>query len=158
MYRKTCQNKVIAQPSPSGFEIVGVVCSSLNPKQRRTAWDAKDVIIGRHNCKNYWDRGLTIQESSELKELPCESTRRWIRVSQKARQDGASESDAPESVVVKPLPADMRAGNGIWLLVDGIEIVEAKVFDGTTAIRNVESAQDAVMYGIGGSGSTTVPL
>lgn len=96
------------------------------------AWDAKDVIISRYNCKNYWDRGLTIQESSELKELPCESTRRWIRVSQKARQDGASESEAPELVVVKPLPADTRAGNGIWLLVDGIEIVEEKGFDGTT--------------------------
>ncbi len=109
-----------------------MVCCSLNPKQRRTAWDAKDVIIGRYNCKNYWDRGLTIQESSELKELPCQSTRRWIRVAQKARQDGASESEAPELVVVKPLPADTRAGNGIWLLVDGIEIVEEKGFDGTT--------------------------
>ena len=31
----------------------------------------------------YWDSGLTIQEYSELKELPYESTRRWIRVSQK---------------------------------------------------------------------------
>ena len=35
----------------------------------------------------YWDSGLTIQEYSELKELPYESTRRWIRVLQKARQD-----------------------------------------------------------------------
>ena len=26
----------------------------------------------------YWDSGLTIQEYSELKELPYESTRRWI--------------------------------------------------------------------------------
>ena len=33
----------------------------------------------------YWDSGLTIQEYSELKELPYESTRRWIRVLQKAR-------------------------------------------------------------------------
>ena len=31
----------------------------------------------------YWDSGLTIQEYSELKELTYESTRRWIRVSQK---------------------------------------------------------------------------
>ena len=31
----------------------------------------------------YWDSGLTIQEYSELKELPYESTRRWIRVLQK---------------------------------------------------------------------------
>ncbi len=34
----------------------------------------------------YWDSGLTIQEYSELKELSYESTRRWIRVLQKARQ------------------------------------------------------------------------
>ena len=31
----------------------------------------------------YWDSGLTVQEYSELKELPYESTRRWIRVLQK---------------------------------------------------------------------------
>ena len=31
----------------------------------------------------YWDSGLTIQEYSELKELPYESVRRWIRVLQK---------------------------------------------------------------------------
>ena len=28
----------------------------------------------------YWESGLTIQEYSELKELPYESVRRWIRV------------------------------------------------------------------------------
>ena len=33
--------------------------------------------------EEYWDSGLTIQEYSELKELPYESTRRWIRVLQK---------------------------------------------------------------------------
>ena len=27
----------------------------------------------------YWDSGLTVQEYSELKELPYESVRRWIR-------------------------------------------------------------------------------
>ena len=31
----------------------------------------------------YWESGLTIQEYSELKELPYESVRRWIRVLQK---------------------------------------------------------------------------
>ena len=40
---------------------------------------------------------------------------------QKARRDGASESEAPELVVVKPLSADTRAGIGIRLLVDGIK-------------------------------------
>ena len=31
----------------------------------------------------YWDSGLTIQEYSELKELPYESTHCWSRVLQK---------------------------------------------------------------------------
>ncbi len=31
----------------------------------------------------YWESGLTIQEYIELKELPYESVRRWIRVLQK---------------------------------------------------------------------------
>ena len=44
-----------------------------------------------------WDSGLTIQEYSELKELPYESTRRWIRVLQKARQDGAIDPPSPWS-------------------------------------------------------------
>ena len=51
----------------------------------------------------YWDSGLTIQEYSELKELPYESTRRWIRVLEKARQDGAIGSASLELVEVKPL-------------------------------------------------------
>ena len=47
------------------------MCSCVTPNERRTAWDAKDGIIGRRN----WDSGLTIQEYSELKELPYESMR-----------------------------------------------------------------------------------
>ena len=54
----------------------------------------------------YWDSGLTIQEYSELKELPYESTRRWIRVLEKARQDGAIGSASLELVEVKPLQTD----------------------------------------------------
>ena len=33
----------------------------------------------------YWESGLTVQEYSELKELPYESARRWIRVLQSKR-------------------------------------------------------------------------
>ena len=33
----------------------------------------------------YWDSSLTIQKYSDLKELPYESVRRWIRLLQKAR-------------------------------------------------------------------------
>ena len=80
----------------------------------------------------YWDSGLTIQEYSELKELPYESTRRWIRVLQKARQDDASDPESLELVEVKPLQTDARNGSGIRLLVDGIEIAIEKGFDGTT--------------------------
>ena len=32
-----------------------------------------------HELSEYWDSGLTVQEYSELKELPYESVRRWIR-------------------------------------------------------------------------------
>ena len=80
----------------------------------------------------YWDSGLTIQEYSELKELPYESTRRWIRVLEKARQAGAIGSASLELVEVKSLQTDARNGSGIRLLVDGIEIAIEKGFDSTT--------------------------
>ena len=105
-----------------------MVCSSTNRNNGRTAWDAKDEIIGRSNCHS----GLTIQEYSELKELPYESTRRWIRVLEKTRQDGASAPESLELVEVKPLQTDARNGSGIRLLIDGIEIAIEKGFDGTT--------------------------
>ena len=44
-------------------------------REGRDYWEAQ--------LSEYWDSGLTIQEYSELKELSYESTRRWIRVSQK---------------------------------------------------------------------------
>lgn len=80
----------------------------------------------------YWDSGFTIQEYSELKELPYESTRRWIRVLQKARQTGASDSESLELVEVPPLQTSARAGSGIRLLFAGIEIAVEKGFDGPT--------------------------
>ena len=44
-------------------------------REGRDYWEAQ--------LSEYWDSGLTIQEYSELKELPYESVRRWIRVLQK---------------------------------------------------------------------------
>ena len=44
--------EVSAQPAPSGFESDSVVCSSTNRNNGRTAWDAKDEIIGRRNCQD----------------------------------------------------------------------------------------------------------
>ena len=43
---------VCAQRAPSGFEADSVVCSATNRNNGRTAWDAKDEIIGRSNCPN----------------------------------------------------------------------------------------------------------
>ena len=80
----------------------------------------------------YWDSGLTIQEYSELKELPYESTRRWIRVLEKARQDGVIGSASLELVEIKPLQTNASDSSGIRLLIDGIEIAVTKGFDGTT--------------------------
>ena len=102
-------------------------------REGRDYWEAQ--------LSEYWDSGLTIQEFSELKELPYESTRRWIRVLQKARQDEASTPESLELVEIKPLqklveikPLQTNASDssGIRLLIDGIEITVAKGFDGTT--------------------------
>ena len=80
----------------------------------------------------YWESGLTIQEYSELKELPYESARRWIRVLQKARQAGADESESLELVEVAPSVPSAGNASGIKLLVGGIEIAVEKGFDGAT--------------------------
>ncbi len=57
-------------------------------REGRDYWEAQ--------LSEYWDSGLTIQEYSELKELPYESTRRWIRVLEKARQDDVSDPESLE--------------------------------------------------------------
>ena len=44
-------------------------------REGRDYWEAQ--------LSEYWDSGLTIQEYSELKELPYESTHCWSRVLQK---------------------------------------------------------------------------
>ena len=93
-------------------------------REGRDYWEAQ--------LSEYWESGLTIQEYSELKELPYESARRWIRVLQKARQDGANDSAALELVEVNPLQTKARDGSGIRLAVDGIEIALSKGFDGPT--------------------------
>ena len=124
-------------------------------REGRDYWEAQ--------LSEYWDSGLTIQEYSELKELPYESTRRWIRVLEKARQDDVSDPESLELVEIKPLQTNANDNSGIRLLIDGIEIAVAKGFDGTTLSEvlnllkrqscsaSVESAQEAVMFGIGGS-------
>ena len=46
------RENVSAQPAPSGFEMTSVLCSCATPNDRKTAWDAKNEIIGRRNCQN----------------------------------------------------------------------------------------------------------
>ena len=93
-------------------------------REGRDYWEAQ--------LSEYWDSGLTIQEYSELKELPYESTRRWIRVLEKARQDDVSDPESLELVEIKPLQTNASDNSGIRLLIDGIEIAVAKGFDSTT--------------------------
>ena len=50
-------------------------------REGRDYWEAQ--------LSEYWDSGLTIQEYSELKELPYESTRRWIRFLTKVHVAGS---------------------------------------------------------------------
>ena len=77
-------------------------------REGRDYWEAQ--------LSEYWDSGLTIQEYSELKELPYESTRRWIRVLEKARQDDASDPELLELVEIKPLQTNASDSSGIRLL------------------------------------------
>ena len=59
-------------------EVSGIFSLWYYRKSQR--WQRRE----EEQLSEYWDSGLTIQEYSELKELPYESVRRWIRVLQKA--------------------------------------------------------------------------
>ena len=51
-----------------------------NPERKEDGMGREGRDYWVEQLSEYWDSGLTIQEYSELKELPYESTRRWIRV------------------------------------------------------------------------------
>ena len=74
-----------------------------NPERKEDGMGREGRDYWEAQLSEYWDSGLTIQEYSELKELPYESTRRWIRVLEKARQDDASDPELLELVEIKPL-------------------------------------------------------
>lgn len=103
-----------------------------DPEQQEDGMGREGRDYWVEQLAEYWESGLTIQEYSELKELPYESVRRWIRVLQKARQADAGESESLELVEVAPLIAGSGNTSGIRLLVNGIEIAVEKGFDGTT--------------------------
>ena len=54
-----------------------------NPERKEDGMGREGRDYWEAQLSEYWDSGLTIQEYSELKELPYESTRRWIRELQK---------------------------------------------------------------------------
>ena len=103
-----------------------------NPERQEDGMGREGRDYWEAQLSEYWDSGLTIQEYSELKELPYESTRRWIRVLEKARQDDVSDPESLELVEIKPLQTNASDSSGIRLQIDGIEIAVEKGFDGTT--------------------------
>lgn len=89
----------------------------------------------------YWDSSFSIQEYCELKELPFENTKHWIRVFEKECNGGPEKSvpaaledpEPPrlEMVEVKPTPARVRAEySGIRLKIAGVEVLLDRDFDG----------------------------
>ncbi len=81
----------------------------------------------------YWDSGFTIPEYSELKELPYESVRRWIRLLKQGREGETVEDETLEMVEVAD--ADVCSGDnrsGVRLTACGIEIDVEKGFDSAT--------------------------
>ena len=54
-----------------------------NPERQKDGMGREGRDYWVEQLSEYWESGLTIQEYSELKELPYESVRRWIRVLQK---------------------------------------------------------------------------
>ena len=62
----------------------------------------------------YWDSGLTVQEYGELKELPHESLRRWIRRLKKERAGDAKV----EFVEVKTPPVPLSTATSVWNVGD----------------------------------------
>lgn len=87
----------------------------------------------------YWNSGLTIQEYSELKELPYESVRRWIRLLKQEREGKSLEDETLEMVEVREATADKTGSlSGVKLTTCGIEIDVEKGFDSAT-LREVLS-------------------
>lgn len=77
----------------------------------------------------YWESGLTIQEYSELKDLPYESLRRWARLLKKKESRSAVPLELVEVSAASP------GGSGVSLKAGGVEISLEKGFDGTTLLE-----------------------
>ena len=102
------------------------------PEQQEDGMGREGREYWQEQLSEYWESGLTIQEYSDLKELPYESVRRWIRTLKKDHPGGADESESLELVEVSPSVPSAGNSSGIRLLVNGIEIAVEKGFDGAT--------------------------
>ena len=97
----------------------------------------------------YWESGFTIQEYCELKDLPYESTRRWISQLKKEREHGENKEAPLDFVeVTLPVTAGSNRGAGIKLYSNGVEICIEKNFDRDTLSQVLE-----VLKGLPCSGS-----
>ena len=70
------------------------------------AWESRQYWVKQ--LSECWDSGLTIQEYSDLKDLPYETVRRWIRVLKKERAPEAAslklvELTSPKQLVLVQL-------------------------------------------------------
>ena len=94
----------------------------LELKSGGKVWNAKDGRSREYweqELSEYWDSGLTVQEYSELKELPYESVRRWIR-RLKQERPGVAKVDFVE--VKAPSVPISTGASGIRLKFGGWEI------------------------------------
>ena len=103
-----------------------------DPEQQEDGMGREGRDYWVEQLAEYWESGLTIQEYSELKELPYESVRRWIRVLQKERRAEAKESESLELIEAVPGISSSGTASGIKLAVGDIEIAVEKGFDGAT--------------------------
>jgi hypothetical protein len=103
-----------------------------DPEQQEDGMGREGREYWQEQLSEYWESGLTIQEYSDLKELPYESVRRWIRTLKKDHPGESDESESLELVEVSPSVPSAGNASGIRLLVGGVEIELEKGFDGAT--------------------------
>lgn len=78
----------------------------------------------------YWEGGLTIREYAELKELPYESLRRWIRL---LKDDEPKPETVPLEFVEVTAPPGV--GSGVSLKLGDVAVTLEKDFDSATLLE-----------------------
>ena len=74
----------------------------------------------------YWDSGLTIQEYSDLKDLPYETVRRWIRVLKKERVPEAASLKLVE--LTSPTVGSCATSAGVDIKVRDFTISSVRIY------------------------------